>query len=397
MKTNTTYEQNLSANPSGSESYLGTTIVEDINPGAFKVIDSYQEQEEFGPASLFAEELSSDPILEIGEVCGSEGIFNVTVLDIQGVKYLFGRKVTNAAGYGQPDFGSLVMAQLSPDRNIVLTSEIWRPEGKDILIEDPRAQQSGGGRTTIGVTAVRQSEGNRTYPAIMELESPNQLLSGMFPSLRIIDKFGCGDQTLPIGEIPMGKNTTSLTEAHITYRPDGLNHTLQVLEYGGDDVRHTGFIDFPENIIGASYKIGTTTPPEWLNDREAFFVFHGLDKTIDGQVVDPSIEDSRVIYQYSILTSRLLRQNEGGRLSFSVDNISRRPIITPDTFPALSDGRDVELHPDQRRVTYCCGGIPTRNEANELIRVELILNQGDKRSWHGLVAADQIIASWHRN
>ncbi len=364
---------------------------------AFALNDSTREQEAGLEVNLFALELDRDPILEISEVQGSEGIFNVAVLDVEGVKYLFGRKVQKAAINGEPDAGSLVMAELGPSRDIILTTEVWSPEDQDVLVEDPRAQQASNGRTIIGVTAVRKNDNYKTYPAIIELKSAGQLLTQPFPELRIIDRFGGGDQTTPIGEVVEGKNATTIDEKHIMYRPDGMNHTLQVLEYNDGDVSHVGFIEFPEDIPGASYKIGTTTPPEWLNENEAFFVIHGLDKTIDGKLVDPDTIDSRIVYQYSILSARLLRKiDKSGKVSFSVDNISKKPIITPDTFPGLGDNREIELHPDIRRVTYSCGGISHRESGGKLIKEELFVNQGDKRTWVAVIAADEIIAGWKR-
>lgn len=347
--------------------------------------------------SLFAPELDQQPILEISEVQGSEGIFNVTVLDVAGVKYLFGRMVHEAAIVGEPDFGSLVMAELGPSRDIVVTTEIWSPEGQDILIEDPRASQADDGRTVIGVTAVCKNDNYRTYPALIELNTPDQLLAQPFPKLRIINKYGRGDQTTPIGEVAQGKNATTIDDKHFMFRPDQRNHSLQVLDYDNEDASHVGFIEFPDNISGASYKIGTTTPPEWLNDKEAFFVFHGIEKLIDGRVVSPDTLDSRVVYRYSIHSARLMRQVDvSGRVSFAVDNISRQPIITPDSFPRLNDGREVELHPDIRQVTYSCGGIATKDANKQLLKLELFVNQGDKRTWLAVLAANEIIAGWRR-
>ena len=334
--------------------------------------------------NLFAPELDQAPILQISEVQGSEGIFNATVLDVQGVKYLFGRKVLEAASDGQPDAGALVMAELGTIRDIISTREVWHPEGKDDLIEDPRAYQAEDGSTVIGVTVVRKALGNRTFPGLIELNSPGDLLTEPFPAPRIIDKYGGGNQTMPLGGDVEGKNATTLRENNFMYRPDGENHTLRVLECTNDDVVYVGDINFPENIPDAEYKIGTTTPPEWLNEREAFFVFHGI-TIIDGK------------YIYSIHTARLLREvDEIGRVSFSVDNISREAILTPDSFPELTNDRQVELHPEIRRVTYSCGGIPTRNEVGELVSEELFVNQGDMRTWNVVVAADEIIAGWNR-
>ncbi len=373
------------------------------------VLDSISNDQIFNPAITsqeiilepmlpqLARRLEQTPTLGIHEVKGSEGLFNVTVLDNGGVKYLFGRKVQEAAEQGQPDFGSLVMAELGPDNNIISMDEVWNPKGQDILIEDPRAHQTIDGKTIIGVTAVRQSEENKTYPAFIKLDSPDRLLTHPFPKLHIIEKFGNGSQATPLGETTKGKNATTVDATHIMYRPDGLNHALQVFEYINNDANHVGFIDFPKDIPGATYKIGTTTPPEWINDHEAFFIFHGIDKTIDGKVVDPDTIDDRVIYHYSIHTARLLKSiNDQGETLFSVDNISRAPIITPDSFPRLNDSRQIELHPEIRRVTYSCGGTAIKNPEGQLIQEKLFVNQGDKRTWVVIIDAVAIISSWDR-
>jgi len=351
------------------------------------------------PENIFAPELDQEPILEISEVQGSEGIFNGTVLDVNGVKYLFARKVLETAPEGQPDAGPLVMAELGPSRDIIFTKEIWHPEGKDDLIEDPRAYQTKDG-TTIGVTVVRKAKGNKTYPGLIKIKSPEQLLTEPFPTPRIIEEFGGGDQTTPLGGIVEGKNATRIgideDENKIMYRPDGMNHTLQVLECTDADVSHVGFIDFPDNIPWALYKIGTTTPPEWLNKREAYIELHGINKTIDGNVVDKDTEDG-MIYEYAIGAARLLRSvDETGKVSFSADNISRKAIITSDTFPELTGGRQIERHPKIRRAVYNEGAISTRNTAGELVRRELFPSQGDMRTWHTVVASDEIIANWDR-
>jgi hypothetical protein len=348
------------------------------------MIGGFVGEQDVEANNLFAPELEQEPILQIGEVQGSEGIYNVTVLDVRGVKYLFGRKVLEAASDGQPDAGSLVMAELGDSRDIISTNEVWHPDDKDDLIEDPRAYQAVDGKTIIGVTVVRKAQGNRTFPGLISLNSAEDLLTEPFPTPRIIDKFGSGNHTTPLGGEVEGKNATTIDENIIMYRPDGKNHTLRVLEYTEDDVLYVGEINFPENIPGAEHKIGTTTPPEWINEREAFFVFHGM-TIIDGK------------YVYSIHTARLLRQaDEAGEVLFSVDNISREAILTPDSFPELTNDRQVELHPDIRRVTYSCGGIPTKNASGELIREELFVNQGDMRTWNAVVAADEIIGGWDR-
>ena len=350
------------------------------------------------PDNLFAPELDQDPILSLREVNSSEGIFNVTALKIKGVRYLLGRQVEEAAPWGQPDTGPLVLAELNSDGDIVYTSKVWTPDGQAVLIEDPRADQAEDDTTTIGVTAVRRQEGNKAYPGLIILRSPEQLLIEPFPEPRIIDQFGGGEGTTPVSREVGGKGTTAIDKTNIMYRPERMNHTLRVLKVTEDDVAHVVDINFPKNIPWAQYKIGTTTSPVWLNDKEAYIELHGINATVDGQVVDGEVETDNMIYEYAIGTARLLRTvDKAGNVSFSVDNISRAAIITPDSFPALTGGRQVELHPDKRRAEYNCGAISTRDASGELVRRELFPNQGDKRTWYAVVDAKAIIANWDRS
>jgi len=373
------------------------------------MIGGFEDGQKAQIKDIFATKLEYDPVLEVNEVRVSEGIFNVTPLDIDGVTYLLGRKVEAAAPWGQPDVGPLVMSELDANRNIVSTTEILNPSSSGFSLEDPRARQTSKG-TIIGVTAVSEEAGRvKAYPALIKLGTPKELLSGPFPQVRIIDKFGGGSQTAPIEGLVEGKNSTSIDETNLIYRPEGMNHTLQVLDVANDRAAHVGFIDIPTDIPWALYKIGTTTPPEPLNDqpglndnvREFFFKFHGLNKTIDGEIVDPDTESDDVVYRYSIGTARLLRwtgvDSDGKeKVSFSVDNISREPIITPESFPVLTDGRQKELHPDKRQAVYLCGSVPTRNTAGELVREELFPNEGDMRTHNAELDVGYIVANWDR-
>jgi hypothetical protein len=353
----------------------------------------------FSPENLFAPELAQNPVEYNEDLPGGERIFNGTVLDIDGTQYIFARKVVEAAPAGKPDSGPLVMARLSPEGAIIAVHEVWNPEGKDVLIEDPRALQYADGRTVIGITAVDTTKGNKTSPGIMDLINSRQLLTEPFPVTRIFERFE-GSKTTPIGGDVEGKNDTPMDGDQVIYRPEGLDHTLQLLGYDENDAVHVAFIDFPKNIPWALYKIGTTTPPDWLNDQEAFFEFHGINKTIDGEIVDPDCVDENVIFEYGIGTCRLVRirsEDENASPLFFVDNISWKPILTPDSFPEPTDGRQVELHPEKRRALYNCGlRKSTRNEKDELLTREIIPSQGDMRSKDVIYNAGAIIAGWDR-
>lgn len=134
-----------------------------------------------------------------------------------------------------------------------------------------------------------------------------------------------------------------------------------------------------DNIPWAEYRIGTTMPPIWLNDNEAIFPIHGI------QIIDDK-------YVYSIGMARLLR-GEGGELS--VDNVSQKSIINPDSFAGEFDSDEIELH-SERRVVYCCGGVPIYSDSGELEQLKLYVNVGDKRTVEVTVSVTGIIKSWQR-
>lgn len=352
---------------------------------------------EFSPENLFAKELDQNPIESISLVGGGEGIFNVTVLRFGDRKFALGRQVVEAAPEGEPDSGPLVMAELGPTNDIISVTKVWDPEGKNVLIEDPRALQAADGSAFIGITLVYKDEGNKTYPGYIEIVSPEQLLTGPFPETRIIRKFGPGKQPTPISGEVEGKNATSLDEKLLMYRPSDMNHTLQVIECTEGDASHVGFIELPKNIPWARYKIGTAAPPVWLNENEAFFEIHGINKTIDGEIVDPDSTDPRVKYKYALGTARLFRtKDDDGNYSFRVDNISIEPVLTSESFPDLGDDRQVELHPEIRQALYNCSAESFYDDSGQLVRREWIPSQGDMRLWDAMIAAGEIIAGWDR-
>jgi len=129
------------------------------------------------------------------------------------------------------------------------------------LIEDPRADQAEDDTTTIGVTAVRRQEGNKAYPGLIILRSPEQLLIEPFPEPRIIDQFGGGEGTTPVSREVGGKGTTAIDKTNIMYRPERMNHTLRVLKVTEDDVAHVVDINFPKNIPWLNIKSAQPLPP----------------------------------------------------------------------------------------------------------------------------------------
>ena len=352
------------------------------------------EKAEFGLPRISAErtsepssvELFIDAIERIREIQGAEGFYNAAAWETNGTTYLLGRKVKYAGTEKEPDVGSLILLALAPDGNIVSSKEVWQPKVGGHSLEDVRAQLLTDGRIAFGLTSVAHEGDNFIpYPAVL-ITSNEELMGGVLPEPEVIKVIGKGDQTTPLSEeigIPTGKNVTAISPNLFAFRPEGdsNNHRLQLFEYQnkGSKVTHRQYIDFPDTISWAEYRVGTTMPPIWLNKNEAFLPIHGI-RIVDGK------------YVYSIGTARLFRdENE----MLSVDNISEEPIISPDLFAGMFND-EVELH-DFRRVVYCCGGIPICNDSGELEHLKMYVNVGDKRTVEVTILPDKIIKSWQRN
>jgi len=353
------------------------------------------ERLEFGLPRISAEknpesssaELLIDPIEKIREIPGTEGFYNAAAWEINGTTFLLGRKVRYAGTEKEPDVGSLILLALGTNGNIVSSKEIWQPKVGGHSLEDVRAQLLTDDRVAFGLTSVaHEGDDFIPYPAVL-ITSNKDLMEGTLPEPEVIKIIGKGDQTTPLGEdlsVTTGKNVTAISPNLFAFRPEGdsNNHRLQLFEYQnkGSKVTHRQYIDFPDTIPWAEYRVGTTMPPVWLNKNEAFLPIHGI-KIVDGK------------YVYSIGTARLFRdENE----MLSVDNISQKPIIDPDLFAGMFKSDEIELH-DFRRVVYCCGGIPVCNDSGEAEHLKLYVNVGDKRTVEVTISMDKIIKSWQRS
>lgn len=375
-------------------------------------------------------------IVEIREIPGTESFYNAAAWKVDGETYLLGRQVDKAGGKGYPDVGSLVLLTLGQDGKIESSKEIWKPKYGEHLLEDARvtllptrdienddAQSiTAKSKVIIGFTAVDHVGNDHIpYPAVF-ITDTEKLKEGMFSRPRVIknmmsrtalrrlvsaledgyyestegtllepeviEALGRGDQTTPLGEdinISKGKNVTAIGPNLFAFRPEGdiNNHRLQVFEYQQEnsEVTHKQYIDFSKDIPPwAEWRAGTTMPPVWLNENEAVFPIHGI-KIVDGK------------YVYSIGTSRLKRDEDG---TLSIDNISREPIIDPDLFVGMFNDDEVELHPE-RRVVYCCGGVPIYDDSGKLENLKLYVNVGDKRTVEVTVAVAKLIEGWQRD
>lgn len=362
-----------------------------------------------------------EAILDIREVPNTEGFYNAAAWKgtREGIDkdktYLLGRKVKEAGEKGKPDKGALVLMTLDSEGNVESSREVWRAISEEQLLEDARALQlpDGDGRIVLGLTSVSH-EGNDyiPHPAVLIIKSLEELSEGL-SKLKIVKFLGkvalgqnyaeqkfaearpsglevidgiVGDQTTPLGEdtgISSGKNVTAISPELFAFREEGdkNNHRLRVfkhLEDGG--VVDSQYIDFPKDIPWIEHRIGTTMPPIWLNDNEAIFPIHGIQRVNDKFV-------------YSIGSARLLRGEDG---KLSVDNISQESIINPDSFVGRFNGDDVELH-GERRVVYCCGGIPIYNDSGELEKIKLYINVGDKRTVEVTISVAEMTKDWRKN
>jgi len=319
----------------------------------------------------FPVESQYDSIIEIRELPDTDGFYNAAVLYLNGVHYLLGRQVGKAGSENEPDVGSLVLKTLDDDGNIIHSEEVWNPNtgngDREYLLEDARALTLSDGRAAIGLTYVtREGEDSIPHPAVLIVNSIERLkkvfddnavkclgkiaikqaFAGQSPNQEAI-----GEQTTPISE--------SINETNIT--PIGKNviaiSSRKSLE---EDNKHTYSFAFrPEGNIN--------------NHR-----LHVFEHSEDGEVDHG--------------TTRLLRDKDG---NLSVDNISQESVINPDLFDGMFDGDKVELHPE-RRVVYCCGGIPTYDNSGKYNNLKLYVNVGDKRTVEVTMSMAEMVKNWDR-
>jgi len=364
-----------------------------------------------------------DAILDIREIPNTEGFYNAAAWEgkregiDEGKTYLLGRKVEAAGEDGKPDKGSLVLMTLDAEGIFESFKEVWKPLSDEHLLEDARALSLPDGRIAFGLTSVvRKGNDYIPHPAVLIVKSPEELAEGL-SKLKIIkflggvalgktssyerftEKFAgvispglevigdmVGDQTTPLGEdtsISPGKNVTAIGPDLFAFRQEGdeNNHRLRIFKHLEDcTVIDSQFIDFPKDIPWIEYRIGMTMPPIWLNENEAIFPIHGIQR-VNGKFV------------YSIGSARLLRGEDG---KLSVDNISQEPIINPDSFVGRLNNNNAELH-GERRVVYCCGGIPIYNDSGELERLKLYVNVGDKRTVEVTTSVAEMIKDWRKS
>jgi len=264
-----------------------------------------------------------------------------------------GREVIEAGVPGEPDTGILKLFEMDESGHIVNERVIWQPLFDGINLEDPRALELDNEKLTIGLTAVlRDKHGTPVpFPAIIKIDSHSSWQQELPPFL-IISSFG------------PGKNVTPIDSTTFLFRPETVDyhHKIMVFSLHRQVPEKLTDIVFPTNLPWAQWRIGTTMPPIWLNNKEALFIIHGI-----------SIDDMGK-YVYSIGRAKLTRRNN----EFSVI-VAPESILTPDSF--MDDGgRPLvpELHPNIRRVVYSCGGIVKKGSEDGL---SLYVNVGDRTTF----------------
>lgn len=356
-------------------------------------------------------EMLEENRVEIREIPGTEGFYNAGALELDGKTYLLGRRVGSAGGDGEPDVSSLELITLNANCEIESCKEVWRPNSQEHLLEDTRILRLQNGKIILGMTFVVHENGSYIpHPAVMELDYIDQIEGGFRlkdigllgaialdnsqknntkadsnrPVLEVIRGMR-GNQTTPLGEQALdteGKNVTAIGSNLFVFRPEGEenNHRLLVFERKKNgEVVQKQYIEFPNDISWGQWRVGTTMPPIWINKNEAIFPIHGI-----------TIEDGKFVY--SIGMSRLTRGKNG---ELSVDNISQKPVIHPDLFAGHYNEDDVELH-KERRVVYCCGGLPVYDDNNELSGLKMYVNVGDKRTVEATVDICDLIEGWQK-
>ncbi len=224
--------------------------------------------------------------------------------------------------FDQPDVGNLVKLHIGTGNEHIA----WRPDGQAVLLEDPRALVVND-EVVLGMTAVIYENGNPVpYPAVTRLPSRDEPTD--IPP------------TDPIFDFGPGKNMTPVDEDTFFFRPESTNHSLSVLTRVSEngEMEQTGVLVFPDSLEWAFWRIGTTSPPIWINEQDALMFFHGI-SIIDG------------VYVYAIGRAII---HKDSNWTISLRKIDSKPFLQQSDF--MVDGQDPirELH-SERKAMYMCG------------------------------------------
>lgn len=262
---------------------------------------------------------------------------------------LIGRDVKERGKPGEPDVGTLVLAEFDHAGTLLEERIVWKPHDGTFSLEDPRALVEDNGSISIGLTAVvRTPQSVEPYPALTRISHD---WVGELPPVHVIQEFG------------MGKNMTPLGNRDFLFRPEGQEyfHKLLLFHMDGEVPKKIQDLPFPQTLPWAQWRIGTTMPPLWLPDMTGLFIIHGI-----------TMHEGK--YIYSIGLAQLIPQEVGFKLK-----VDPEPLLTPDTFEDEAGKPLVEeLRPEERRVVYACGGVIDHADPDEL---KLYVNVGDRTTF----------------
>jgi predicted GH43/DUF377 family glycosyl hydrolase len=282
-----------------------------------------------------------------------EGVNVAHLPDTKGGTVLVFRQITKKGELNEPDWSNILLVRLNQSGVKESEEMLWIPSSDELNLEDPRAILYNDNQALIGLTAViKEGKHYIPYPAlsIININDTKRLNQ---QELRIIKEFG------------PGKNTTPLTPSEIAFRKEGQENNFKLFVFRYDKetnlVSYCCEIEFPKNLPWASFKIGTTKPPDWIDENTALFLFHGIRK-----------EEGK--YIYSIGRALLKRTKDG----FFVQ-VAQDPILTPDNF-LKEDGTPIyeELYPHLRKVVYATGGALVEEDGKK--KMMLLVNVGDKET-----------------
>ena len=319
------------------------------------------------------------------------GFYNAAAWQEGDDVYLLGRYLEKAGESGKGDPGPMVLVTLS-EGAVSAMQTVWEPEEGGRCgdqLEDPRVVHYAGA-AVLAFSRLAPVRGRHVpFPAVA-VTSAAQLKQGLFPETRHIAGLG----TMMVGRghdklsLQPGKNTTPIggpAGAHdFMFRANGDNHALTFLSLDQDlRVQRRQRVELAPNQIPlwGQDTIGTTMPPVWLNDNEALLILHGFTRDGDGRP------------QYVMGSARLCMDQRG---TYSIDNISRRPILTPGALAALFPGEQVQMHPEERDAMYMCGGVVAYDGAGEPAYLHCFPSVGDTRTVASMFDIRAITNTWQR-
>ena len=319
------------------------------------------------------------------------GFYNAAAWQEGDETYLLGRYLEKPGESGKGDPGPMVLATLL-DGAVTAMQTVWQPESgtHGDQLEDPRVVQYAGG-TVLGFSRLAPVRGRHIpFPAVAET-SAAQLKQGDFPATHYVTGLG----TMLVGRghdqlrLRPGKNTTPVGgpagAQDFMFRANGDSHALTFFTLGEDKrAQRIQRVQLAAAQIPSwgQDTIGTTMPPVWLSDTEALLLVHGFTRDKAGRP------------RYVMGSARLSRDQQG---TYTIDNVSQAPILTPEALAALFPGEQVQMHPDERDALYMCGGVVTCNDAGEPAYVRCFPSVGDTRTVASTFDIRAITTTWQRS